>query len=49
MDKEKTFIFQVTITGSGETIEEAYQDAIDELYLHHEGRPENYKEITGGK
>jgi hypothetical protein len=38
MDKEKTYIFQVTITGSGETIEEAYQDAIDELY----------KEITGG-
>jgi effector-binding domain-containing protein len=46
MDKEKTYIFH---TGSGETIEEAYQDAIDELYLHHEEMPENYKEITGGE
>jgi hypothetical protein len=45
MDKEKTYIFQVTIVGTGETIEEAYQDAIDELYLHHEERPEVFKEV----
>jgi hypothetical protein len=45
MDKEKTFIFQVTITGTGVDVEEAYQDAIDELYLHHEERPEVFKEV----
>jgi hypothetical protein len=45
MNKEKTYIFQVTITGSGETVEEAYQDAIDELYLHHEDKPEVFNEV----